>query len=59
MLGSTLTEIPGVGDKTAAALMRHFKTVSAVKAASAEELSAVKGVNKTAAENIKKFFSDK
>lgn len=56
MLGSTLTEIDGVGEKTAKALIKHFKTVSAVKNASAEELVAVKGVSRKAAQNVKEFF---
>ena len=56
MLGSSLTEIPGVGEKTAKALIKHFKTVSAVKSATTEELKAVNGVTKTAAENIYGFF---
>ena len=59
MLGSSLTEIPGVGDKTAKTLMRHFKTVSAIKAAGTEELSAVKGVTKTAAQSIYLYYNGK
>ncbi|MBR4910909.1 MAG: excinuclease ABC subunit UvrC [Clostridia bacterium] len=59
MLGSQLLEIPGVGEKTLKALIKHFKTVSAVKAASYEELCEVKGVTKTAARNIREHFEDK
>ena len=57
MLGSSLTEIKGVGDKTVKALLKHFKTVAAIKSASAKELAAVKGVTKTAAENIYGYFN--
>ncbi len=57
MLGSSLTEIEGVGDKTAAALMKHFKTITAIKSASADEISSVKGVNKTAAQSIYNYFN--
>ena len=56
MLGSSLTEIPGVGEQTLKALIKTFKTVAAVKSASVDELAAVKGVNKTAAENIYNRF---
>ena len=36
--GSQLDEIPGVGEKRRLALLKHFKSVPAVKAASVEEL---------------------
>ena len=36
--GSQLDEIPGVGEKRRLALLKHFKSVAAVKAASVEEL---------------------
>ncbi len=40
---SELEEIPGVGPKTFERLMQHFKTVSKVKSASLESISAVIG----------------
>lgn len=58
MLGSSLKEIEGVGDKTVKALLKHFRTVAAVKSASEEELASVKGVNKATAKNIYGFFND-
>ena len=36
--GSQLDEIPGVGEKRRLALLKHFKSVTAIKAASVEEL---------------------
>ena len=36
--GSQLDEIPGVGEKRRLALLKHFKSVAAIKAASVEEL---------------------
>ena len=36
--GSQLDEIPGVGEKRRLALLKHFKSVTAVKSASVEEL---------------------
>ena len=40
-IGSKLDELPGVGEKRRAALLRRFKTVKAIAAASAEELREV------------------
>jgi len=57
MLNSELLEIPNVGKGRAAALLSHFKTISAIKKASVEELSCVKGVTRTAAEEIYKHFN--
>ena len=59
MLGSSLTEIDGVGENTARALIKHFKTVAAIKAADIAELSAVSGVNKRAAKNVYDYFCGK
>lgn len=56
MLRSSLLEIDGVGDKTAAALLKNLKSIKAVKAASLEELSAVKGVSKGAAQKVYNHF---
>ena len=55
-LGSTLTEIDGVGEKKAKALMKTFKTVAAVKNASVEELCRAEGINKVIAEKIYNHF---
>lgn len=57
--GSSLLKIDGIGEKKAKILMKKFKTVTAIKNASAEELSAVKGISKTDAENINKFYTQK
>lgn len=59
MLGSSLKEINGVGDKTVKALLKQFRTVAAVKAADEEQLASVKGVNKAAAKNIYDYFNAK
>ena len=47
-IGSSLEDIPGVGPKRRAALLKQFKSVRAVTAASEQELAAVLG-QKTAA----------
>ena len=49
---ATLPELPGVGPKTSAALLAHFKTVTAVKQASISDLEEVKGISHAKAENI-------
>ncbi len=45
-LRSALDDVPGVGDKTRAALLKFFGSVEGVRAASEEALLAVPGVNK-------------
>ena len=57
-LETKLTSIEGIGKKKAAVLMKEFRSLSKIKAASAEELSAVQGISKKDAENIKSFFSE-
>ena len=38
--------------------MKHFKTISAIKNASVDELYAVSGISKRDAENINKYYSE-
>lgn len=57
MLSSELKGIKGVGEKTAAALLRHFKSMKKLKSASLEELLSIKGVTKNAAQNIFDFYN--
>lgn len=57
MLTSELTNIDGVGKATAEKLLKEFKTISAIKKASAERLSSVKGVSQKAAQNIYMYFN--
>ena len=52
----TLTEIEGVGKERAKTLLNHFKTLSAIKNASVEQLYEAKGISKKTAENIYKFY---
>lgn len=53
---SSLLKIEGIGEKKAKALMKSFKTISAIKEASVDELSAVDGISKANAENIYKYY---
>lgn len=51
---SELEQIEGVGDKTIRTLLQHFRTVAKIKAAPAEELTALVGAVK--ARKIREFF---
>jgi excinuclease ABC subunit C len=46
MTASALTEIPGVGEKTAETLLKKFKSLKRIKAATTEELALVIGKSK-------------
>ncbi len=51
-----LCEIDGVGKTRAAALLKHFSSLEAIRKASVAELNSVKGINITVAEAIYKSF---
>ena len=53
---STLTEIPGIGPKTAKALLAQFKSVGAVKEATPEQLENTPGVGRQTAQTIYEYF---
>ena len=53
---STLTEVPGVGPKTAKALMAQFKSVGAVKEAIPDQLENTPGVGRQMAQTIYEYF---
>ncbi len=55
---SVLTEIEGVGEKRAREMLIHFKTMENIKAATLEELCEVKGMTKSCADNIQKYFQN-
>lgn len=55
---SYLENINGIGAKKAKALMLHFKTLNAIKEASSEELTKVKGVSLQNANDIIEFLKD-
>ena len=55
-LVSILDHVEGIGPKRRKALWTAFKTLGDMKAASIEELAAVPGMNRQAAENVYYFF---
>ena len=56
-VSSVLQEIEGVGKSRASALLKHFKSMKAIKAASIDELASVKGISRSAAEKIYEYFN--
>jgi excinuclease ABC subunit C len=50
---SQLDGVPGIGPKRRSALLKHFGSIDAVRAASIEELAAVQGMTRKAAEQLK------
>ncbi|MCK9420353.1 MAG: excinuclease ABC subunit UvrC [Nitrospirae bacterium] len=53
---SELDDIPGIGEVRKKALLRHFGSLEKIKQATIDELAAVKGMSKKAAEEITIFF---
>lgn len=53
---SVLDDIRGIGPARRKALMRHFKTIEAVREAGVEELLSVPQMNQAAAEAVYSFF---
>lgn len=57
VLGSSLTKIQGIGEKKAAILIKHFRTVSAIRTASLSELFSVKGISEKDARAVYAYFN--
>jgi excinuclease ABC subunit C len=55
---SILDEIPGIGPKRKKALIRHFGSARAIAAASIDDLIAVKGMTRDAAERVKEHIGN-
>lgn len=56
--GSTLLEIPGIGEKRRKALLKHFGSIAAMRRATVDELAAVEGMNHTVAETVYSFLQE-
>jgi excinuclease ABC subunit C len=54
---SELDTIPGIGKKRKAMLLKHFKSIKKVRAATLEELSALPGINRKLAQNVQKSLN--
>ena len=55
---TSLTNINGIGDKKAKALLKHFKTISAIKSSSVEDLLQVKGITEKNAQDIVSYYAN-
>lgn len=51
-IGSTLSEIAGLGDKRVAALLKHFGSAKRLRLATVDEISEVAGIGKALAQQI-------
>lgn len=56
MKGLSLMRIEGIGETRARELMKHFKTITAIKRASVQQLANVNGMNITAAQRVYDFY---
>ena len=57
-IASRLDGIPGVGEKRRKAILKHFKTVEALRAADVEDIKAVPGVPEKVAEAVYRFMRE-
>jgi len=53
---SVLDEIPGIGPKRKQALLKHFGSVRAISAANLDDLAALDGMTRDAAEKVKEYI---
>ena len=58
-LSLSLTEIEGVREKRASALLKYFKTMTAIKNAEVDELSKAPGITSAVAQNIYDYYRTK
>jgi excinuclease ABC subunit C len=52
-MGSALDSVPGIGVKRKRALLKHFGSIKKIRAATIDELTALPGMNRKAAEALK------
>ncbi len=57
-ISTTLTKIDTIGEGKAKILLKSFKTITAIKGATKEELMSVKGITEKNAEKIVEYFSE-
>ncbi len=56
-LRSRLDGVRGIGEKRRTELLKHFKSIQKIKEASVEELAGLPGMNRRAAENVRKMLN--
>jgi excinuclease ABC subunit C len=56
-IGSTLSEIDGLGDKRVSALLKHFGSAKRLRLATVEEISEVAGIGKALAQQIARVLN--
>lgn len=56
VLSTSLTKIEGIGDSKARALLKHFKTITAIKNATVDELCKVNSISMNNAQKIYQFY---
>lgn len=56
---SELDAVPGIGKKRKAALLKHFGGIETIAAATVQELAAVEGMTRTAAEAVKAHLANR
>lgn len=55
---SQLMKIEGIGEERAKNLLMHFRDIQKIETASVEELCEAKGISKSVAQNISRFFNN-
>jgi excinuclease ABC subunit C len=53
---SALDAVPGIGPGRKRILLKHFGSVGAIKEASIDELSSIKGMNSSLAQKVKEYL---
>ena len=55
-MSGTLTRIPGIGETRAKNLLKHFRTIGAIREATLEELRQAPGMTEPAARAVYEYF---
>lgn len=55
-LKTSLTKVEGIGESKARALLKHFKTITAIKEASVQEIEQTPSISKKNAQDIYNFY---
>ncbi len=55
-VSTTLTSVDGIGEKKAAALLKHFRSLKAIGEATEKEIASVKGISQKDAANLYAHF---